>query len=68
MILPGVRHAFQPVSDYVAWRRADYFAKHLLGASDESIDMWMINREKQDKPTPAPAGRGQVGGRGRGAN
>ena len=68
MILPGQRHSYQPVNDYAVWRRADYFAKHLLGESDESIDMWMINREKQDKPAPAPAGRGQVGGRGRGAN
>ena len=67
MILPGMRHSFQPVTEYVAWRRADYFAKHLLGESDENIDMWMINREKQDKPAPAPAGRGQTGGR-RGAN
>jgi dipeptidyl-peptidase 4 len=67
MILPGVRHSFQPVNEYVAWRRADYFAKHLLGESDESIDMWMINRERQDKPAAVPAGRGAVGGR-RGAN
>ncbi len=60
MVLPGMRHAYTPVADYVAWRRADYFAKHLLGESDESIDMWELNREKQDKPpAPAPpAGRG----------
>ena len=42
------------------------------GESDQSIDMWELNREKQDKP-PAPAGPGrgstitqQDQGRGRG--
>src|SRR5262249_37236002 len=67
MILPGQGHSYLPVKDYVVWRRADYFAKHLLGESDESIDMWMINREKHDKPEAPAAGRGQTGGR-RGAN
>ncbi len=68
MILPGQRHAYGPDADYVAWRRADYFARYLLGDSDPSIDMWELNREKQDKP-PAPAQQ-QQGGRGgrRGGN
>jgi dipeptidyl-peptidase 4 len=75
MILPGQRHGYTTFGDYVSWRRADYFAKYLLGESDQSIDMWELNREKQDKPPAAPAsGRGtqvttQQGGRGRrGAN
>ncbi len=58
MILPGQRHSYAPVADYVTWRRADYFAKYLLGESDESIDMWELNRERQDKPA-APAGQGR---------
>jgi hypothetical protein len=75
MVLPGQRHAYTPVAEYVTWLRADYFAKHLLGDYDQSIDMWEINREKQaaDKtPAGAGAGRGgtqvqqQTGGRGRG--
>jgi dipeptidyl-peptidase 4 len=66
MILPGQRHAYTPVADYVTWRRADYFAKHLLGESDESIDMWELNRERQDKPAApvAPPGRSTQGRRG----
>ena len=68
MILPGQRHGYTHGGRIRRLARADYFAKHLLGESDESIDMWKINREKQDKPAPAPVGRGQVGGRGRGAN
>jgi dipeptidyl-peptidase 4 len=69
LILPGQRHGYTTMGDYVSWRRADYFAQHLLGESDPSVDMWELNREKQDKPaTPATtSGRGQTGGR-RGAN
>ena len=68
LILPGQRHAYGPDVDYVAWRRADFFARYLLGESDLSIDMWELNREKQDKP-PAPT-QTQQGGRGgrRGGN
>jgi dipeptidyl aminopeptidase/acylaminoacyl peptidase len=73
LVLPGQRHAYGPDSDYVVWRRADYFARYLLGESDQDIDMSELNREKQDKPPAPPAGaaRGtqvtqQDGGRGRG--
>ena len=70
MVLPGIRHPYAADSDYVSWRRADYFAKYLLGESDEEIDMWELNREKQDKPPAPPAGArgttGTQGGRGRG--
>src|SRR5205814_7793723 len=66
MILPGQRHSYQPVNDYIAWRRADYFAQHLLGDADTNIDMWEINRERQDKPAPAPPGRGGLTQQGRG--
>jgi hypothetical protein len=70
MILPGQRHGYTTFGDYVSWRRADFFAKYLLGESDQSIDMWELNREKQDKPPAPAAGRGtqvttQQGGRGR---
>jgi dipeptidyl aminopeptidase/acylaminoacyl peptidase len=60
MILPGQRHSYMPVNDYVSWRRADYFAQHLLGDADLNIDMWELNRERQDKPAPATPGRGGV--------
>jgi dipeptidyl aminopeptidase/acylaminoacyl peptidase len=68
MVLPGVRHAFQPVADYVAWRRADYFATHLLGDLEQTVDMWELNRERQDKggPPPGAAGRGGQQGQQRG--
>jgi dipeptidyl-peptidase 4 len=46
-VLPGVRHSFQPVANYVAWLRGDYFARHLLGKSADSIDIVELNRETE---------------------
>ena len=44
-VLPGVRHSFAPVANYVNWLRGDYFARHLLGKSAESVDIIEITRE-----------------------
>jgi dipeptidyl-peptidase 4 len=44
-VLPGVRHSFAPVSGYVNWLRGDYFARHLLGTSADSVDIVELNRE-----------------------
>ena len=46
-VLPGVRHSFTPVSGYVNWLRGDYFARHLLGTSDEAIDIVQLNKERE---------------------
>ena len=46
-VLPGVRLSFQPVAGYVNWLRGDYFARHLLGQSADSIDIVELNREKE---------------------
>ncbi len=46
-VLPGVRHSFAPVADYVNWLRGDYFARHLLGHSATSVDIIEINRDRQ---------------------
>jgi hypothetical protein len=56
MVLPGQRHGYTTAGEYVTWLRADYFSKHLLGDYDQSIDMWEINRERQQ------ADRTQQGG------
>jgi dipeptidyl aminopeptidase/acylaminoacyl peptidase len=63
MVLPGQRHGYTTAGEYVTWLRADYFAKHLLGDYDQSIDMWEINRERQqaDK-TPETGAGGRRGG------
>ncbi len=63
MILPGQRHAYGPEAEYFSWLRADYFCKYLLGDFDQSVDMWELNRERQqsgEKPavtTPPPTQR-----------
>jgi hypothetical protein len=46
-VLPGVRHSFAPVSGYVNWLRGDYFARHLLGKSDDSVDIIQLNKERE---------------------
>ena len=46
-VLPGVRHSFQPVAGYVNWMRGDYFARHLLGSSADSVDIIELNRERE---------------------
>jgi dipeptidyl aminopeptidase/acylaminoacyl peptidase len=46
-VLPGVRHSFQPVAGYVNWLRGDYFARHLLGRSSDSVDIIELNRERE---------------------
>jgi dipeptidyl aminopeptidase/acylaminoacyl peptidase len=53
-VLPGVRHSFQPVSGYVNWLRGDYFARHLLGSSSETIDIVELNREKEQTGDKKP--------------
>jgi dipeptidyl-peptidase-4 len=47
LLLPGQRHSFAPVSAYVNQRRADYFVRHLLGNTQESVDIVELNREQQ---------------------
>jgi len=47
MVLPGQRHGYTTDGEYVTWLRADYFAKHLLGDYDQSIDISEINRDRQ---------------------
>jgi hypothetical protein len=61
LLVPGQRHAYAVDSDYVNWRRADYFCQYLLGDSDQTIDMWELNREQQNNGK-TPAGAGGRGG------
>jgi dipeptidyl-peptidase 4 len=59
-VLPGVRHSFAAVSNYVNWLRGDYFARHLLGAAPTSIDITEINRDREQ----TGSGTGRRGGGG----
>jgi hypothetical protein len=45
LVLPGQRHPYGNMTDYFFWRRADYFAKYLLGQSSDSVDLLELSRE-----------------------
>jgi dipeptidyl-peptidase-4 len=47
ILLPGQRHGYTTMQNYVFWRRIDYFAEHLLGASPADTDMIELSRETQ---------------------
>jgi len=46
-MMTGQRHGYGTMTDYFFWLRADYFAKHLLGASADSVDVIELTREKE---------------------
>ena len=47
ILLPGQRHGFTTMGDYVFWRRVDYFVEHLLGAKPQGVDILELERERQ---------------------
>ncbi|HMD34946.1 MAG TPA: DPP IV N-terminal domain-containing protein [Vicinamibacterales bacterium] len=47
LVIPGVRHGYGDRSAYFNWVRADYFCRHLLGQSADSVDIVELNREKE---------------------
>ena len=47
ILLPGQRHGFTTMGDYVFWRRVDYFAQHLLGSAPMGVDILELERERQ---------------------
>ncbi len=57
-ILPGKRHGFADASSYIFWLRSDYFCKHLLGESADSIDMVELNREREQTGDKGRGNRG----------
>ena len=48
-VFPGQRHGYGNMNEYFFWLRADYFAKHLIGDYQDSVDMLQINRDKPNK-------------------
>ncbi|MDB5115347.1 MAG: peptidase, partial [Mucilaginibacter sp.] len=45
VLLPGQRHAYGTMTEYFFWRKADYFAQHLLGDFSQPVDMLEMDRE-----------------------
>jgi len=54
-LFPGQRHGYGDMGDYWNWYRADYFCKWLLGDFSQTIDMWELNREKEQSGRKAAA-------------
>jgi dipeptidyl aminopeptidase/acylaminoacyl peptidase len=54
-LFPGQRHGYGDMGDYWNWIRADYFCKWLLGDFSQTIDMWELNREKEQTGAKAAA-------------
>ena len=43
----GKRHAYTDAVNYFFWLRADYFVKHLIGDFSQPVDMFELNRERE---------------------
>lgn len=39
LVLPGQAHGFGNMTEYYFWRMADYFCEHLLGDSENTVDI-----------------------------
>ncbi|MDE7129642.1 MAG: DPP IV N-terminal domain-containing protein, partial [Alistipes sp.] len=45
LILPGQHHGFGSMNEYFFWKMADYFADHLLGSSQQDVDIRQLNND-----------------------
>ncbi|MDE6139560.1 MAG: DPP IV N-terminal domain-containing protein [Alistipes sp.] len=45
LILPGQHHGFGSMNEYFFWKMADYFAEHLLGSSQQDVDIRQLNND-----------------------
>ncbi len=45
LILPGQHHGFGSMNEYFFWKLADYFAEHLLGEREHSVDIPQLNND-----------------------
>jgi dipeptidyl-peptidase-4 len=61
-LFPGQRHGYGDMSDYWTWIRADYFCKWLLGDFSQSVDMWELNRDKEQSGAKTTAAAATGGG------
>jgi dipeptidyl aminopeptidase/acylaminoacyl peptidase len=46
ILLPGQRHGYTTMGDYVYWRRIDYFSQWLLGSAPTDVQMLELDRER----------------------
>ncbi|HEV2488816.1 MAG TPA: DPP IV N-terminal domain-containing protein [Candidatus Acidoferrales bacterium] len=53
-VLPGMRHSYMPVAEYVFWMRANYFCRWLLGTSETGPDVIELQRDREATPAAKP--------------
>jgi len=46
-VYPGMRHSYMPINSYVIMARGDFFARWLLGSSDNSADIIELQNQHQ---------------------
>ena len=51
LVLPGMRHSYMPIQNYVIAARGDFFSKWLLGSADTGADVIELQRDKQATPS-----------------
>jgi dipeptidyl aminopeptidase/acylaminoacyl peptidase len=54
LVIPGVRHGYADRGAYFNWIRSDYFCRHLLGQSADSVDIVELNKEKEQTGDKKP--------------
>ena len=47
ILVPGQRHGFGPMTEYMFWRLADYFNNHLLGDFSQSTNVNMTEMDRE---------------------
>ncbi len=51
LVLPGIRHSYSHVDNYVTMKRGDFFAQWLLGSAETRADIIELQRETQATPS-----------------
>ena len=49
ILVPGQRHAFGDMTEYMFWRLADYFNNHLLGDFSQSVNVNMTEMDREEE-------------------
>ncbi len=52
-LFPGQRHGYTDMEEYFFWVLADYYAKWLIGDFSQPVDIEQMNRDIEQKGTPA---------------
>ena len=51
LVFPGMRHSYMPINNYVLIARGDFFARWLLGSSENAADILELQEQRQATPS-----------------